>query len=342
MTDWPRVSVHIVTWNSRTHLPSCVPSLVGQTYHPTDIMVVDNGSIDGTVSWLEEHYPQLHVLRNTRNLGFCRAHNQALRLTDAPYVLVLNPDVVLEPDWIARGVAWLNQHPAHGSFGGKLRRYSYSPDELKEVRRSDIIDSAGLQVTRSRHCLDRASGQADSHEFSQDADIFGHSGACCLYRRTALESVRFHDEYFDDDFFAYKDDVDLAWRLQRLGWLSRYDAQALAFHHRHIQGQSSTSDRLIARHHRTRDRFNSYYSYRNHWLLLFKNERWSTLWRDGPWIGWYEAKKIIFLLVRQPRSLAGLTAASRLFGRMRQKARLIDRHAKQTPVELRKKYFLAP
>ncbi len=337
-----RVAIHIVSWNSRTHLPSCLESVVRQSYQPIDILLVDNGSVDGTVTWLEENYPHLHVLRNTRNLGFCRAHNQALRLTDADYVLMLNPDVILEPDWIMRGVNFLNDHPNYGSFGGKLRRYSYSPDELKEVVRSGIVDSAGLRVFRSRHVIDRGSGEEDHGQFDHSGDVLGHSGACVLFRRKALETARFHDEYLDDDFFAYKDDTDLAWRLQRLGWPSWYDPLALAFHHRHIQGQSATSDILIARHHHTRDRFNSFYSYRNHWLLLFKNERWSTWWRDAVPMTWYEGKKFVFLLFSHPTSLRGLTSALRLWRRMRLKARLLDRHAKVSSLNIRQRFFLSP
>ncbi len=342
MTEPSRVSVHMVTWNSRTHLPASLPALMAQHYRPMDVMIVDNGSVDGTVTWLEEHYPQLHVLRNTRNLGFCRAHNQALRLTDAPYVLLLNPDVVLEPDWLQRGINFLESHPTYGSFGGKLRRFNYSPDELKEVQTSDVIDSTGLQAHRSRHVVDRGSGESDRRQYDQAGDVFGHSGACGLFRRSALESIRFHDEYLDDDFFAYKDDIDLAWRLQRRGWLSWYDPLALGWHHRHIQGLSSTSDRLIARHHRTRDRFNSFYSYRNHWLCLIKNERWSSGWRDAPWIIVYEAKKIVYLLWQQPQALSGLAGAWRLHRRMKAKAKLIDRHAKQTPLDIRQHFFLRP
>lgn len=340
MPDHPRVSVHIVTWNSRTHIGACLESVVRQRWQPLNVMVVDNGSVDGTVQWMEEHYPHLHVLRNTRNLGFCRAHNQAIRLTTAEYILVLNPDVILEPDWIERGVRFLDQHRDYDSFGGKLRRFSYSPDELKEVVPSDTLDSTGLYVYRSRHTIDRGSGEKDQGQYDHAENVFGHTGACCLFRREALESVRWQDEYFDEDFFAYKDDLDLAWRLQRRGWRSWYDPTAIAYHHRHIKGQSAVSDILIARHHSTRDRFNSFYSYRNHWLTILKNEQWSTLWRDFPWIVWYEGKKFVYLLVTHPSSLRGATNAWRLWPAMRRKARVLKHRAKTPPLETRRDYFL--
>lgn len=336
------VSIHLVTWNSQTHVAACLSALTAQTYVPTTVMIVDNGSVDGTVRWLEEHYPQLHLLRNTRNLGFCRAHNQAFRLSEADYNLVINPDVVLAPDWVSRGVAWLDAHPGYGSYGGKLRRFSYSPDEIKEVVTSTTIDSTGLVVHRSRHAIDRGSGQTDTGQYDRPADVFGHSGASVLYRRAALESIRFHDEFFDQDFFAYKDDLDVAWRLQRMGWASRYDPQAIGYHHRHLQGQSQTNDLVIAKHHGTHDRFRGYYSYRNHWLLLEKNERWSTFWRDAPWIIWYEWKKFIFLLSTHPSSLRGAGQAWRLHRRMLQKARLLDKQARRSALDVRRQFFLSP
>lgn len=338
----PRVAVHIVTWNSLQHLPSCLDSVSHQRYQPLDLLLIDNASVDGTEPWLREHYPHIHLLRNTRNVGFARAHNQGLRITDAPYIVMLNPDVILESDWVERGVQYLETHPEAGSFGGKIRRFEYSSDELREVRFSDIIDSAGLQGNRARHFIDRGSGLADTGQYDHDQAVFGFSGACVLFRRAALESVRYKDEYIDDDFFAYKDDTDLAWRLQRLGWIAWYDHRALSYHHRTIQGQSIATDRLIAKNHRSRSVLNSYYSYRNHWLMLIKHERPATLWRDGLWIGWYELKKFAFLLIRRPLALRAWPNVWRLQARMKQKAAALDRQAKRTPLEVRTMFFTEP
>lgn len=333
------VAVHIVSWNSLQHLPGCLDSIVHQQHQPIELLVIDNASVDGTESWLREHYPHIHLLRNTRNLGFARAHNQGLRITESPYVLMLNPDVILEPEWLTHGVRYLESHPEAGSFGGKLRRFEYSPDELREVRFSDIIDSTGLQGNRARHFVDRGSGTKDTGQYDHDQFVFGFSGACVLFRRRALESVRYKDEYIDEDFFAYKDDTDLAWRLQRQGWTAWYDHRALGYHHRTVQGQSLITDRLIARNHRSHSAVNSYYSYRNHWLMLIKHERAATLWRDGPWIGWYELKKFIFLLIRRPIVLRAWRDVWRLQKRMNMKAAFLDHQSKRSAMDIRK-WFL--
>lgn len=340
MTQVPsRVSIHMVVWNSLTHLSSSLEALRQQTFTDWKLLLVDNASVDQTLPWLQEHYPQFHVLRNTRNLGFCHGHNQALRLTDSVYVLVLNPDVVLSADWLARGVAWLDQHEEYGSFAGLLQRFEYSADELKEVIVSDIIDSAGLQGWRSRHFIDRGSGQSSRDQHYPAGPVFGHSGAAVLYRRSALETVRWHDEYFDEDFFAYKDDVDLAWRLQRLGWDSWFDPDAVAYHHRGTKGQAQTSSLALAKNHRRHQQFIRVYSFRNHWWMLMKMERWSTVWRDGLWISWYEFRKIMYFLIFHPSTLRSCPAILRGWPRMRQKRRLLNRQSKRSALAVRQ-WFL--
>lgn len=324
------------------HLPTCLDALMKQTYPDVEIMIIDNASVDGTVTWLEEQYPHLHLLRNTRNLGFSRAHNQAIRLNKAPYVLMLNPDVIIEPDWIERGVAWLEAQPEYGSFGGKLLRYTYSQDELTTVVPTTMIDTTGLLVARSRHVIDRGSGDMDTGQYDQPQDVFGHSGACVLFRRSALEDVRWKDEYLDEEFFAYKEDVDIAWRLQRLGWASRYDPAAVGHHHRHVRGQSKTGDVLLAKSHRGRQRFLSWYSYRNHLLMLFKLETRATFWRDMIWIVGREGKKFGYYLVTAPGILRAWGHVLRRAPVLRQQRKLLARQTKQSPLAIRQKYFLKP
>jgi len=337
--ELPAVDIHLVSWNSLTHLPSCFESFRHQTHRPISVMVVDNGSVDGTVDWIQENQPHISLLRNTRNLGFSQAHNQALRITTAPYVLVVNPDIYLAPDWLSRGVQFLQQHPSYASYGGKLLRYSYSSDELKEIVKTDIIDSAGLDGNRARHFHDRGSGQPDRGQFNQSGQVFGLSGACVLLRRRALESITAQHEYYDEDIFAYKEDVDLAWRLQRLGWLAHYDANNIAYHFRTIQGQSQRGNLVLARHYRQRASWQARLSYRNHWLLHAKHEQRATWWRDGWWIGWYECKKFIYLLCRQPTALRGFTQALKLWPRFRIKAQWLNQQSHRTALEISYQWF---
>jgi GT2 family glycosyltransferase len=305
------------------------------------LLIIDNASVDGTVMWLKEHAPHLPILQNTRNLGFSRAHNQAILLTQAPYILVLNPDVVLQPTWVEQAVRYMDEHPECGALGGKTVRYHYTHDDLKEVEESGIIDSTGFLMHRSRYCTDRGAGEKDSGQYNQAADVFGISGSCLMLRRTALNEIRFKDEYFDEDFFAYKEDIDLAWRLQRRGWRIRYEPALIALHHREIKAVATSNDFFLARNHQQRSQRISYLSLRNHYLLLMKHERPATFWRDALHICWQECKKIGFLLLTQPKVLVGIRDALRLSKKMKAKASVIDHQAKRPALDIRTTYFLS-
>ena len=328
-------------WNGIVHLPTCFQSIEKQTNKNFSILVVDNGSLDGSVAWIRVNVPHAYILQNNRNLGFADAHNQAIRLSKAPYVLCLNQDFLLEPQWIESAVTYLDAHPEVASYGTRIVRYSYNEQALTGVDISGIIDSTGLRVTRSRHAFDRDSGRRTEDRAPHSEFVFGLSAACVMYRRSALESVRYQDEYFDDDFFAYKEDVDLSWRLQRAGWSAWYDDTITAYHHRSIRGQNSVSSLKLAQSHRHRTAINTRLSYRNHQLMLLKNETAGTFWPDSIQIVWYEFRKFVFLLFTGPKTLNAWVDVWRLAGRMRKKKAIIRQHARRSAGEVRQ-WFISP
>ena len=116
--------------------------------------------------------------------------------------MVLNPYVVLSPDWLAKAVEFMDSHPKYGAIGGKTKRYQYSNDDLKEVQESGIIDSTGFLMRRSRYCTDRGAGEQDTGQFDQAEDIFGISGSCLFLRRAGLVEIRYGEESLDADVFA--------------------------------------------------------------------------------------------------------------------------------------------
>ncbi len=318
-----------------THLTTCLQAIQDQTYTNVSTMIVDNASVDTTVQWLASEYPQVHLLRNSRNLGFCRGHNQALRITNSPYVVCLNPDVILSKTWIEQAVNILETQPDIGAVGGKLLRYSYSDEELKNIVPSGIIDSTGLQIFRSRHVIDRGSGEQDIGQYNQSESVFGLSGACVIFRREALETIRFKDEYFDEDFFAYKDDIDVAWRLQRMSWTCWYEATLEAYHFRVIQGQSKIHNSQIAKNFKRRAKFNAAFSYRNHILVSMKNESLNSLKPDLIYILWYELRKMVYLGITRPSTLQSIFTALKLRSSMKVKAKLLNHSAKISAREVR-------
>ncbi len=313
------VSLHLVTWNSHAFVPTFLRSLEQQTRKPDRVLVVDNNSLDGTLDLLKE-FPTVHVLRNTRNLGFARAHNQAIRLSTSDAILIANPDLLLEPTCLAELVQTLERQPALSSVCPKLLRFSFSPDDLREPQLSATIDSAGMIVRRSRQAINRGEGEPDHGQYDQPADVFGAPGVLALYRRQALNDVADDEEYFDEDFFAYKEDVDLAWRLQSAGWRCRYVPTARAFHYRTL---SHHGDQLTALMKTRPQRSSSLrrLSYRNHLLLLIKNETLGTFLPHLPFILWYELQKLLYLLLREWPTLPALVQAIQRIPAMLRKRR---------------------
>lgn len=353
----PRIAVNIVAWNSLRYLPALFASLGAQTFQDFSVTVVDNASTDGVLDWLRAEYPQVATLRNTRNLGFARGHNQAIALSrarwsrqvDKPtdrsvglsdarrYVLVTNPDLVLAPDFLERLVVTADSHPEVGSFGGKLLRIvaERAGDVLVEPRKTTTIDSTGLKIARSRRVVERGAGEEDTGQYA-DGPVFGISGALALYRMTALDDIKFDDEYFDDVFFAYKEDVDLAWRMQLRGWGSWYEPRALAYHYRAAVGSERRTPWTALRERRRKSSFVNFLSTRNHLLLLFKNDDIANRLRHLPWILIYEFGRLILVLFTEPGTLKAYFAALRLFPRMRSKRSFAFSIRKTSPHDLRK------
>jgi len=311
------VSVHIVNWNHRQFLGPLIESLRRQTYPIERILIVDNASTDGSIEYLDQE-PGVHILRFTRNTGFSHGHNQAIAVTTTDAVLVTNPDLILEPTCIAELMQALERDARVAAVTPKLLRYTLSADDLREPIRSDTIDAAGLILRRSRQAVNR--GEDSNQHFDRSDDVFGAPGVLALYRRSALTDVAPDGEVFDEDFFAYKEDVDLAWRLQWANWRTRFVPSAVAYHHRSLvhHGDRLKSVRRIREQRSSRLRI---LSYRNHFLLQMKNETWGTWLPHLPFILGYEIKKFLYLLIREPRTLTGLAQAFRLAGRMRSKRR---------------------
>jgi len=299
------VTVGIVTWNSASVLARCLDASRAQTHRPLELLVADNASTDETRSILAAQTRDEERVPFDRNLGFAAAHNRLIERSRGEYYLALNPDVVLHPAFIATLVAALTDRPRTGAASGKLLR----------ADAAGIIDSTGIVMHPSQRHLDRGAGERDAGQFEREEPVFGVSGAAAFYRRAMLEDVRVCDEYFDEDFFAYREDADLAWRAQLLGWECRYVPLARATHVRHV-----TPERRAA----LPPEINRY-SVRNRFLLRLKNQTPGHairflipgLARDLQVVG--------YVLLRERSSLPGLLDIVGLLPRMMAKRREIMR-----------------
>jgi GT2 family glycosyltransferase len=256
----PKVSVLITTYNSSATIAACLHSLSDQDYDSMEVIIVENGSGDGTSQLLERLGPSYQVIYNLMNIGFAGAQNQAIAYAHGAWVLCLNPDTILSPDFISQLVAVGEQDPYIGAVCGKLRRWN--PRETPQ--RTEIIDSTGIYFLRNLRHLDRGSEELDRGQYERPEYVFGATGAAALYRRAMIESISMDGEFFDEDFFAYREDADVAWRAQLMGWRCVYNPRAVGWHVRRV-----TPSRF-----RELPDFINRHSIKNRFLMRAKNISW--------------------------------------------------------------------
>jgi GT2 family glycosyltransferase len=247
----PSITVSIVTCNSQRYISRCLDALLVQNYPNFEIIVIDNASLDGTRMQLSEYSDRVRVVLNEKNTGFAAAQNQAIVATRGDWVLALNPDVLLERDFLSRLIAVAEDDATVGTVCGKLLRIGPGFQPMAERR----IDSAGLYFTPNLRHFDRGSDEADDGRYESPEYVFGASGAAALYRRKMIDDVSLEDGFFDPDFFAYREDADVAWRAQLLGWRCLYTPDAVAHHVRRVRPGSRRDVPPIVNMHSVKNRF---------------------------------------------------------------------------------------
>ena len=286
----PKVQIQIVTYNSSEHLEQLFAGIKRQTGVDFEVLVIDNNSRDDSVHLVREYYPQARIIQNKENRGFGSAHNQGFETCESAYVLVLNPDTELQENFLREAVNMIESDSAIASVGGVLYQ------QLPEQGKSGVIDSLGLKQHINGQIVDIAQNKPQNAKMSLKTDVFGITGACALYRLSALKQVK--DEYgiLDKRFGLYslKDDADLAWRLHNAGFKAKIALNAIAYHAR----GTGKSD---ARKNRSDEVKQT--SIRNHILMLKKNLKpKDMLWRSKFILG-YELAKFIYTLIFETRNL---------------------------------------
>lgn len=298
----PTVTVQIVTYNSALDIEHCLEAVNRQTYPIENIIVVDNASSDNTLervrSFDERNHVSIRYVENQANTGFAPAHNQAMRLSNSDYVMVLNPDVILGQDYIGSLVKIMETRPEIGSATGRL------------VLQCDpeVIDSTGLIMNKIWRAFDRGAGEWAA-QWMNSAEVFGVSGAAAMYSRKMIEDISIFGEFYDEDFFAYKEDVDVAWRAGLLGWKAYYCAEAVGVHKRGWKKGSRGTQPLFIRRH----------SFINRYMMIYKNLSGTSWLRNLPYLMAYEIAVHGYILLREPKVLGAWFDFKRQLPRLREK-----------------------
>ena len=343
MQNFPIVTISLINYNGRKFVFQAIESAVNQDYPNLEIIIIDNDSTDGTREEIEKKIPEweerrreiaknyrlkpelrnlsgvhslecniIKYIKNTENAGFGKPHNVAMRMMKGDFILLLNYDAILAPDYIENVLKPFEDKKV-GAVQGKLLRYDFDKNELyknKENPELNTIDTTGLMMLKNRRIVCIGQGEADKGQFEEEKEIFGADGAVPVYRKEALEDVKLRImnqesgiknqesqpkvgllprraiapraekfkiqnsiyEYFDENFFMYKEDVDLAWRLRLAGWKAVYTPKAVAYHGRG-SGDSMADNYIdIIKERRKINNFAKYLSFKHQRLMQIKND----------------------------------------------------------------------
>ena len=224
------LAVVIVTYDPEPVLEAVVDALLREPDPPKHIVIVDNAStVTTTLERVEQHHPDVRVLRQGRNLGYCAANNIGCRaVPDASYVLFLNPDAIVTPGFLAGAVRELDARPDVAAVGPKLLQLDTST-----LQPTGRIDSTGLAQAWWGRIFDRGQGEIDTGQYDgPPEEVPALCGAALVARRAALEHVAPDGEVFDERFFMFKEDVDLSYRLTAAGWRLLFLSSLVAHHAR--------------------------------------------------------------------------------------------------------------
>lgn len=260
MEDPPLISVVIPNWNGAEHLATCLDSLRRQTYPLVEVIVVDNNSDDDSLALLKTDYPEVKAIPLKENRGYAGGVNTGFREAEGEIMVVLNNDTEAHPSWLEELWAGLQGHPEAGSATSKILLF----DER------EVFNSAGDLYGVDGVPINRGVWEEDAGQYDEEEKVFSPCGGACALRRSMLEDLasKGQDKAFDEDFFAYCEDVDLGWRAQLAGYECLYVPRAIIYHRLSATGGGKTA---------------SYYTGRNFIYVLVKDYPTSLLkkhWRS--------------------------------------------------------------
>jgi GT2 family glycosyltransferase len=235
-------SIIIPHLNGRHHLPTCLTSLHQQTWHDFEVLLVDNGSTDGTQEYVRQQFPEVKLLELERNYGFTGACNAGWRAASGEFIILLNNDTEVEPNWLAAIVDAFQRRPDVGIVASKMLLFD----------RRDHFHTAGDFYRLDGIPGNRGVWQEDVGQYDVEEEVFGACGGSSAYRRQLLDEIGF----LDDDFFFSCEDVDVSWRAHLAGWKVLYVPTAVVYHKLKATGGDVTG---------------SYYDGRNFLYLIWKN-----------------------------------------------------------------------
>ena len=241
-----KVAIIVINWNGVKFLENCLTSVMQQTYSYFDVYFVDNGSTDISVQYVTNHFPEAKVIKLATNTGFAFANNvgiqHALKDPEVEYIFTLNNDTKLAHDVLQLSIDIINKQKHIGAVAPKMK-FFYEPD---------LIDSIGILIHPDGSGVNRGGREEDQGQYDQSEEVFGVCAGAALYKRALVEDILYRGEFFDNSFFAYSEDLDVAWRARLRGWKCFSCPQAVV---RHVHSATSIAHSPFKSYHMNRNRF---------------------------------------------------------------------------------------
>ena len=321
-----KLSVHLVTWNGAKYIAPLFDSLRQQSFKDWCLYIWNNNSSDDTVAQIKKEladFPfEYKIVEHDQNIGFAGGHNRLItnyKLLITNYVLLLNQDLYLMPDCLEKMIGFMDEHVDIAMTSPRLMKWDFpsrhserSEESLASLGFTNVIDSLGMKVFRNRRVVEQYAGEnwdQTKNKFlvKEFLPVFGVSGTLPMLRRTVIDQIKFSNgNFLDETYHSYKEDVDLAYRLNSAGFSSAVLLDAVAYHDRSANGPSTMDDVAAVNNKKTQSEWVKYHSYKNHLMTLYKNEYGQNLALDFLAILWYELKKFGYYLLFDRSVMKGL------------------------------------
>lgn len=328
----PLVSITLVVRNGEKYIRSCLEAVRAQTYKNLELTVLDNSSTDTTREIVTKEFPEFRLIAHPGNTYFGPGQNMCMPLTRGKYILGLCADVVLDPHFTERAVSAMEADPAIGALQAKIF-------QIHDGVRTDIIDTTGFVIYRSRRIINRGHGEKDAGQYDTREEVFSYEGAVPFWRRTALEESSVWGEAHDEDYVWYADDIDLGWRMRLFGWKSMYDPLVIAYHDRSTTKRLSGSRKDFIAMRKELPARKKMLDWQNQHFTFLKNDLVLSALKDIWYVLPRELAFFAYIVIFEPYTLRAVPHMLRMMPRMLSKRRYIMKHKKASRKDM-EQWFL--
>lgn len=242
----PLVSIIMPTYNGLGHLEKCLPSLFKSKYKNFELILIDNNSVDESISYVEKKFPKVKLIKNSKNDGYAQGNNLGWKYVKGDYVLFLSNDTIVDENFITEMIKILENRPELGGVQSKV----FLMDDHSR------LDSVGSFFTSTGFLYHYGANKKDALKYNKEIFVYSAKGVCMLFRKKVIQNVLVEGEIFDSSYFAYFEETDLCHRIWLSGWKIGYAPRSFIYHK--VGGTSRSMDNSFIQYHSFKNRINSY------------------------------------------------------------------------------------